>query len=515
MAQLVERGNAVYLLLSNDREVAKIVPSSSLQILGDTSLGLSIAPTPSSTNKGLTITQSGHGSFSGTDTYNPNGLDLNGIYITSDDIDVSSHSIYGFHLNWKFGGAAATGQRLGFHSWLTQTAAMSPSAADDHRYYQAGQFTMMTLSGDGGTNTGAGSKGYYMPINVIVFSDGANVSQLCSTEFDVYGSAAATQRYVMGISLCSGHVNAGADIDAAIDIHSLGASGSSPVYGPGAGFSQGLEFVSLGGLMPIRSTGTLIGSYVQSGFGVSVIPVAYGVDLNNFTFTQKAFRSPGFSIAPLGQAVLGASIAGQATLNIPSGTGPTSALAGDIWNDGITLYVSGQAAQRGIIAARQFTIVQPGSNTALSNSSTGAQAIFAAATDTITLAAATTYMFRGLIKLNTGATSHTTSLGFSTSISADSFGYTAWTVSAAAGTPTAPLMTRVSTAGATVITAASTATSTDIYVEGFVRVVTAGTLTPQVTFSAGPTGTCEVAQDSYFEFIPVGSRFVTSTGPWA
>ncbi len=50
-------------------------------------------------------------------------------------------------------------------------------------------------------------------------------------------------------------------------------------------------------------------------------------------------------------------------------------------------------------------------------------------------------------------------------------------------------MLRVDSAAATVLTAASTAVATDIILEGTIRTNAAGTIIPQVTFSAGPTGT--------------------------
>jgi len=50
---------------------------------------------------------------------------------------------------------------------------------------------------------------------------------------------------------------------------------------------------------------------------------------------------------------------------------------------------------------------------------------------------------------------------------------------------------------------------------GFVFVNAAGTIIPQVTFSAGPTGTCEVALDSFFEIWVTGPNAVNYVGDWS
>jgi hypothetical protein len=287
--------------------------------------GLDVDPAAASLNTGLVVHQTASGVYDGNPSFN---YDLNGIYIDSDDIDTQDHGIYGFHIHHDFGGAAATGQRLTLMSWLHQTTETDPTGADNLRYYIPVQATMQTDSGDGGTDTGAGSKGYYFGQNNVLLIDAANCSQLCGAEFDINASATSTSRYVMGLSICSGHVNRGADIDAAIDVHSVGASGGGggPSYGPGGGFRHGFCLVSLGGLVPVSSDGTVVGSYIQSGFGVSTIPAAYGVDLNQFTFSQYAFRSPGFAVDPDGDIGFHGTLTAPGTITLSPGGTPFAAL---------------------------------------------------------------------------------------------------------------------------------------------------------------------------------------------
>jgi len=156
-----------------------------------------------------------------------------------------------------------------------------------------------------------------------------------------------------------------------------------------------------------------------------------------------------------------------------------------------------------------------GTKTALSNSITTAQAIFAAANDTLTLDASSTYRFRAKIGLNTGATSHTTAFSLGGTATFTSISYVANTTSSAAATLATPQMIRVETAAATVLNAASTAVTTDIVIEGEMEINAAGTIIPQVTFSAGPTGTCEVALDSFFEIWVTGPNAVNYVGDWS
>jgi len=166
-----------------------------------------------------------------------------------------------------------------------------------------------------------------------------------------------------------------------------------------------------------------------------------------------------------------------------------------------------------VVASKQIATVQ-GSAVSLSNSSTSAQSVFAAANDTLTVLAATTYRFRARYVLNTGATSHTTSVGFGGTATFTSCNYTSKATSAAANTLAAPQMRPVPSAAAAVITAASIAVQTVVELEGIIRINGAGTIIPQITFSAGPTGTCEVAVDSFFELEPIGNNTVVAVGNW-
>lgn len=211
------------------------------------------------------------------------------------------------------------------------------------------------------------------------------------------------------------------------------------------------------------------------------------------------------------------------SVRIITGNGDEALSGGEIQSGGVFLCIY-KTALNG--AAGGWQLINPaalgvwiatvqGSAVSLSNSSTSAQNIFAAANDTLTVVASTTYRFRARLLFNTGTTTHTTAFGLGGTATFTSIAYTSHATSSAADTLATPQTRHVATASAAVLTATSVAATTNIVIEGVMRINAAGTIIPQVTFSAGPTGTCETAIDSYFEIEPIGSNTVAAVGPWA
>lgn len=184
-------------------------------------------------------------------------------------------------------------------------------------------------------------------------------------------------------------------------------------------------------------------------------------------------------------------------------------------SSGIIVANSGLSTSTGIVPGVQFATTQV--VTSLLNNNTNPQNVFASANDVLSLAASTTYFFDCLYFINTGGTSHTTATGFVASSAFTSINYLAelWSTTAGTISTTAPSILDVAVSTATVLNAASTATRTTIRCNGIIRTNGATTVTPQITFSAGPTGTCEVAVNSYFRCWPVGSNTVAAVGNWA
>jgi hypothetical protein len=225
----------------------------------------------------------------------------------------------------------------------------------------------------------------------------------------------------------------------------------------------------------------------------------------------------GIGMSPAGTDYLdlAAGTTAIAPLGFSAGTNLTTANAGSVEYDGKVFYATSVASSRQVVDTEQFVTVGATPVT-LSNSSTAAQNVFATANDTITLAAATTYFFDGFIYLSTGTTSHTTAFGFDGTSTFTSLLYEAITYSSAANTITTSVsMLEVTSAAATVLNAASTAATTKIKLKGVLRVNAGGTLVPQITFSAGPTGTCQTNTNSFMRFWPIGSNTVISVGNWS
>lgn len=265
------------------------------------------------------------------------------------------------------------------------------------------------------------------------------------------------------------------------------------------------------GTLPVAAGGTGSSSASITAFNNITGYTASGA--TGTTSTNLVFStSP--TITKLGLAA-GAASAGSAPLKFTSGTNLTTAEAGAIEYDGTSFYATSVASSRQVLNAEQFVCVGA-TPVSLSNSATTAQSIFATANDALSVAGSTTYSFEAIIYLSTGATSHTTAFGFGGNATFTSVMYLSELVSSTANTiATSASYLDVTAATATVLNAASTATSTKIKLRGILRINAAGTIIPQVTFSAGPTGTCQTNTNSFFRLWPVGSNTVEYVGNWS
>jgi hypothetical protein len=147
----------------------------------------------------------------------------------------------------------------------------------------------------------------------------------------------------------------------------------------------------------------------------------------------------------------------------------------------------------------------------------GVQSVFPAAQDAFTVAANSTYRVTGRLLLATGATTHTTAMAWALSgATVASFEYTTNLWSAAANAiSTAQSSCHVSGVASKVLNATSTAVRTVIEFDGILVTGTGGTITPQINFSANPTGTNQTLRGSYVSFELLGSDVATKFGGWA
>ena len=160
-------------------------------------------------------------------------------------------------------------------------------------------------------------------------------------------------------------------------------------------------------------------------------------------------------------------------------------------------------------------VICPSSATALT-SATGLQNVFSpSGFDTITVQAATTYMFDGLYILKTGTTSHFTSMSFALTIA--TITNMTWFVlgtanNGAGGQATTQTTTFYNSNSGGQIVGTSTNSHTLIKFEGIMRVNAAGSVVPQISFSAAPGGTNTLEIGSYLRFYPIGSNAIDTVG---
>lgn len=167
------------------------------------------------------------------------------------------------------------------------------------------------------------------------------------------------------------------------------------------------------------------------------------------------------------------------------------------------------------IIGQDIHVSMPTSAVTLSNSVTTAQALFPAASDALTVTAATTYLFEAMLDIGTGTVSHTKAVGFGGTATFTSIKYLSTLFSGAANTiATTVSNLDVAAATATVLNAASTDATAKIFLRGIFRINAGGTIIPQITFSAGPGGTCELKANSFFRAMPIGSNAATFIGNW-
>jgi hypothetical protein len=161
-------------------------------------------------------------------------------------------------------------------------------------------------------------------------------------------------------------------------------------------------------------------------------------------------------------------------------------------------------------------VICPSSALALTSGATAQNAF--SVLGAISVQAATTYMFDGfyLIK-TTGATTHTISMSFALT-TATITNCTWTTMSYVMASPLPVVSTRAqdgncfAAVGGGVVNTTNATAFNVVKFEGIMRVNAAGTVNPQITFSAAPGGTNTMEIGSYIRFYPIGANTIDSVG---
>lgn len=204
------------------------------------------------------------------------------------------------------------------------------------------------------------------------------------------------------------------------------------------------------------------------------------------------------------------------SISMPSTSLLTVPAAGAIEKDANVFYSTPIASARGVSPSIMFSIVPAGDFTL--SAASGVQSAFPTTGDVWTLAGSTTYEFWGQYHITTGTTSHTTAMAFALAggASVTSIGYWAAAANGQDNTYSGAVSTGntwVSQVASTVVTGAvTTGAGHFIYFRGLIRMNAGGTVTPQIAFSANPTGTNLMKASSYICFMPLGTNTANILG---
>lgn len=145
----------------------------------------------------------------------------------------------------------------------------------------------------------------------------------------------------------------------------------------------------------------------------------------------------------------------------------------------------------------------------------GVQTAFPTTCDVWTLQGSTSYYVTGGYNITCGTTTHTTAIAFlaggGLTVNSINLQVRGWN-SIANTVATASQATWMTQLATTVVTVTATTAGNHVTFWGIIRVNAGGTLTPQIDFSANPTGTNLMKADSYIMFTPLGSNTVELVG---
>ena len=270
----------------------------------------------------------------------------------------------------------------------------------------------------------------------------------------------------------------------------------------------------------ISIAGTSSGE-ITTAINVSDAEIGTGIALgeNDITVDAKTLSAAEMGFidgitSPLITPVLAAGTTSKAPLTFTSGTNLTTAAAGAVEYDGNVFYSTTVNSTRAVSPSVIFAM---NSSDLTGVNGTGSQPIFNTAHDVLTVPASTTYYFELFFSITSGTTSKTVALDLDdgtatfTAIHYYSIGRHA-VVNTGGGTTTSN--TNVNTAASNVVLAAGTTTGLWIKASGIIRFNGTGTFIPKFAFSADPTGTILIKQESYLLMYPLGTNTVTNVGNW-
>jgi hypothetical protein len=248
----------------------------------------------------------------------------------------------------------------------------------------------------------------------------------------------------------------------------------------------------------ISSSGNVVGGNIVTTGAVSTTGTLNALNINGFVFP-----SAGTTVS--------------APIRMTAGTLNSTATAGSLEFDTNVFYATPTSNQRGLLPST-FLRVQAANNTLADN--TSAQNVFSSPA-AVGLAASTAYEFEAVyyIARVAGGNSRTIAVLFALGGggSLSSITYVAEASSTASNILGAVSRIRGTAVTATTVTGASTDTDQNVIItlRGTMKVNAAGTVTPQIQYSAAPGATSTLLPNSYIKFVPLGTSSVASIGNWS
>ena len=270
--------------------------------------------------------------------------------------------------------------------------------------------------------------------------------------------------------------------------------------------------IPLGGTLKLKSN-VGITTTVSEGDTVNI-----NLDNPISDLTATTFNATTGTITNLTSTNADIKLLAGTTSNVPlefsSGTFHTSSPAGSFEYNGKIFTSTPVTLKRGLSPS---TMLRYNNSTTSISNATGLQNWLGAVN--VNVAATTAYLFRGHFRMfrTAGGTSHTINLGFGGTASLTAINYQVISTTGAGNILISPQMTFLATASSTAVTAASTSTTENNYIQiqGVVEINGAGTFIPQLAFSAAPGGAGTIAAGAYFEITPIGvNAAAINVGDW-
>jgi hypothetical protein len=184
----------------------------------------------------------------------------------------------------------AGGNRTVINGRFQQEESTSSGASGSRYVGVAGSST--TISGDSGTGLAkANTRGSYIGGNFYASATGPasiNIATVTGVETNVEVGGSSTSRHIVGVASV-GSVNAGARGSASANAAYTVGGAIGPRGQNHSGWTTGILFTNLHGEDPMNSSGTLIGSYWDSGSATRTI--TDGIDLSGFVMSNNVLKS--------------------------------------------------------------------------------------------------------------------------------------------------------------------------------------------------------------------------------